>query len=130
MLCKQLMSKNIYFILLFLSFLVHNSGMRDILHSDCMDDVDWKRLEVGLKQALQVVCVFQVKVRRGITQCSPSGLEPKPHTSEALTGQYLNVCQRKLGTIIIQTFQSVHILQLDSAVTSYCPSGTFCIPSK
>ncbi len=91
-----------------------------------MDDVNWKRLEVGLKQALQVVCVFKVKVRRGITQCSPSGLEPKPRTSEALTAQYLNVRQRKLGTIIIQT---VHILQHDNAVTSYCPRGTFCIPA-
>ncbi len=32
-------------------------------------------------------------------------------TSEALTAQYLNVSQRKLGTIIIQT---VHILQHES----------------
>jgi hypothetical protein len=39
------------------------------------------------------------------------GLEPMPCTSEALTAQYLNVRQRKLGTIIIQT---VHILQHDS----------------
>jgi hypothetical protein len=46
------------------------------------------------------------------------GLEPMPRTSEALTAQYLNVRQRKLGTIIIQT---VHILQHDSAVTSSLP---------
>jgi hypothetical protein len=39
-------------------------------------------------------------------------------TAEALTAQYLNVCQRKLGTIIIQT---VHILQHDSAVTGSLP---------
>jgi hypothetical protein len=50
---------------------------------------------------------FQVKVSRGISQCSPSGLKPMFRTSEALTAQYLNVCQRKLGTNIIQTF---HIL--------------------
>jgi hypothetical protein len=42
----------------------------------------------------------------------PMELEPMSHTSVALTDQYLNVRQRKLGTIIIQT---VHILKLDSA---------------
>ncbi len=36
-----------------------------------------------------------------------------PRTLEALTAQYLNVRQRQLGTIIIQT---VHILQHDSTV--------------
>jgi hypothetical protein len=36
----------------------------------------------------------------------PTGLEPMPHTSVALTAQYLNVRQRKIGTIIVQT---VHI---------------------
>jgi hypothetical protein len=41
-------------------------------------------------------------------------------TSEALTAQYLNVRQRKLGTIIIHT---VHILQYDSAVTDSLPEG-------
>ncbi len=41
-------------------------------------------------------------------------------TSEALKAQYLNVRQRKLGTIIIQT---VHILQHDSAVTGSLPEG-------
>jgi hypothetical protein len=49
-------------------------------------------------------------------------LEPMPCTSEALTAQYLNVRQRKLGTIIIQT---VHILQHDSAVTASLPNGEF-----
>ena len=53
---------------------------------------------------------------------SPMGLEPMPCTSEALTAQYLNVRQRKLGTIIIQT---VHILQHDSAVTGSLPDGEF-----
>ena len=37
-----------------------------------------------------------------------------PHVTVALTAQYLNVRQRKLGTIIIQT---VRILQHESAVT-------------
>ncbi len=36
-----------------------------------------------------------------------------PYTSVALAAQYLNVRQRKLGTIIIHY---VHILQHDSAV--------------
>jgi hypothetical protein len=40
------------------------------------------------------------------------------HISVALMAQYLNVRQRKLGTIIIQT---VHILQHDSAVTGSLP---------
>jgi hypothetical protein len=37
-----------------------------------------------------------------------------PYKSVALMAQYLNVCKRKLGTIIIQT---VHIIQYDSADT-------------
>jgi hypothetical protein len=53
-------------------------------------------------------------------QCSPSGLEPMSRTSEALTAQYLNVRQRKLGTFIIQT---VHILQHDSAVIGSLSEG-------
>jgi hypothetical protein len=76
---------------------------------------------VGLRVVCSVVtCDFQVKVSRGITQCSPSGLEPMSRTSEALTAQYANVHQHKLGTIIIQT---VHILQHDSAVTGSLPEG-------
>jgi hypothetical protein len=67
-----------------------------------------------------VTCDFQVKVSRGITQCSPSGFEPMSRTAEALTAQYLNVRQRKLGTIIIQTDR---ILQHDSAITGSLPEG-------
>jgi hypothetical protein len=52
----------------------------------------------------------------------PAGLEPLPHATVALTAQYLNVRQRKLGTIIIQT---VHILQHESAVTDSLPEGEF-----
>jgi hypothetical protein len=45
---------------------------------------------------------------------APTGLKPMSFTAMALMCQYLNVCQRKLGTIIIQT---VHILQQDSENT-------------
>jgi hypothetical protein len=45
------------------------------------------------------------------------GLEPMRFKSVALKAQYLNVPQRKLGTIIIQT---VHILQHDSADPGHC----------
>jgi hypothetical protein len=48
----------------------------------------------------------------------PLGLEPMPYTSVALVTQYLNVCQLKLGTIIIQT---VHILQHDRVDTGSLP---------
>jgi hypothetical protein len=52
------------------------------------------------------------------------GLEPiaMSHTSMSLAAQYLNVRQRKLGTIIIQT---VHILQHDSADTGSLPMENF-----
>ncbi len=53
---------------------------------------------------------------------TPTGLETKPHTSETLTAQYLNVRQSKLGTIIIKT---VNILQHDSAVTGSLSDGKF-----
>jgi hypothetical protein len=52
----------------------------------------------------------------------PTGLEPMSHIPVALTAQYLNVRQRKLGTIIIQT---VHILQHDSADTGSLPIKNF-----
>jgi hypothetical protein len=45
-----------------------------------------------------------------------------PHATVALTAQYLNVRQRKLGTIIIQT---VRILQHESAVTDSLPEEEF-----
>ncbi len=62
-------------------------------------------------------CIWEVKVSTDIDH-SPLGLEPMPCTSVALVAQYLNVRQRKLGTIIIQT---VHILQHDSADTGTLP---------
>jgi hypothetical protein len=45
-----------------------------------------------------------------------------PHATVALTAKYLNVRQRKLGTIIIQT---VRILQHESAVTDSLPEEEF-----
>ena len=45
-----------------------------------------------------------------------------PHVTVALTAQYLNVRQRKLCTIIIQT---VRILQHESAVTDSLPEEEF-----
>ncbi len=45
-----------------------------------------------------------------------------PHVTVALTAQYLNVRQRKLGTIIIQT---VRIPQHESGVTDSLPEEEF-----
>jgi hypothetical protein len=45
-----------------------------------------------------------------------------PHVTVALMDQYLNVRQRKLGAIIIQT---VHILQHETAVTDSLPEEEF-----
>ncbi len=55
---------------------------------------------------------FKVKVNREIAQFSPSRTKSMPYATVALTAQYQNVRQRKLGTIIIQT---VRILQHESA---------------
>ncbi len=81
-----------------------------------MDDAGLESGESGswIEVGLQDVCcglfwVFKVKVRRGITQCPPTKFDPLPYKSVALVGQYLyiylNVRQRKLDTIIIQTVQ-------------------------
>ncbi len=92
----------------FIIFLAHNTDMRRYitlwLHGWCGLKVAGSWIVAGLQLVCSVVtCDFQVKVSRGITQCSPSGLEPMSRKSEALTAQYLNVRQRKLDTIIIQT---------------------------
>ncbi len=75
---------------------------------DSLED-DWK-LVCGIDESVEKLCH------------PPTELEPMPHTSVALTAQYLNVRQRKLGTIIIQT---VHILQHDSADTGSLPLEDF-----
>jgi hypothetical protein len=61
-----------------------------------------------------MIGVIKVKVSRGITQCPPTGLELLSCTQGILMAHYLNVRQRKLGTIIIQI---VHIQQHDFTVT-------------
>jgi hypothetical protein len=82
-----------------------------------MDGVGWKRQEGGLKLVCMLSVGFMLVLRSKSVEESPSfpkGTRTYALKSEALTAQYLNVRQRKLGTIIIQT---VHILQHDSAVT-------------
>jgi hypothetical protein len=63
-----------------------------------------------------VVIVFRVKVSVGTVPC------PLSHTSVAFTVQFLNVRQRKLGTIIIQTDR---ILRHDSADAGSLPMEDF-----
>ncbi len=88
--------------------------------------MDWVFLEVGLKWSCWLcaeIWIFKVKVSREIAQFSPCRTRTyMPHITVALTAQYLNVRQRKLGTIIIQT---VCILQHKSAVTDSLPEEEF-----
>ncbi len=49
-----------------------------------------------------------------------------PHATVALTAQYLNVRQRKLGTIIIQTVRILHV-QHESALEIHCLRGSLCM---
>ncbi len=56
----------------------------------------------------------------------PQGLDASD-TSLALTAQYLNVRQHKLGTIIIQT---VHILQHESADIGSLLMRDFCMANS
>ena len=76
--------------------LVHDTDMRRYitlwLHGLCGLEAAGSWIVAGLQLVCSVVtCDFQVKVSRGITQCSPSGLKLLSRTSEALTAQYLNV---------------------------------------
>jgi hypothetical protein len=88
-------------------------------------DMDWMHLEVGLKWACWWLYAdilfgsFRPKSEEKLPNFAPAGLEPMLHATVALTAQYMNVRQRKLGTIIIQT---VNIL---SAVTDSLPEGEF-----
>jgi len=65
--------------------------------------------------------MWKVKVSIDIDNF-PLELEPMSYTSVTLKAQYLNVRQRKLGTIIIQT---VHILKHDNADTDSLPKQEF-----
>jgi len=58
----------------------------------------------------------------------PTGLELMPHTSVALTAQYLNVRPRELGTIIIPTV-SISYIQHESVDTGSLPLEDFFITS-
>ncbi len=64
-------------------------------------------------------CILEVKVSTDIDHF-PLGLEPMPYTSEALVAQYLNVRQRKLGTIIIRLSTSYSMIVRTQA---HCPRG-------
>ncbi len=64
--------------------------------------------EVGLKGACWLCAEIYFGSLRSksvekLPNFSTAGLEPMPQATVALTAQYLNVRQRKLGTIIIQT---------------------------
>jgi hypothetical protein len=52
----------------------------------------------------------------------------KPHTSEALAERYLNGSQAKPAYPRQLIIQTVHILQLDSAVTGSLPRGSVVRP--
>ncbi len=68
-----------------------------------------------------LVDLWKVKVSRGIDQFIPRGNRSNVSHISGFNGPwYLNVRQRKLGTIIIQI---VHILLHDSAVTGRLPKG-------
>ncbi len=82
-------------------------------------------LEAGLNWACWLyaeIYLESFKVKEKFPNFPPAGLEPMPHAPVALTAQYLNVRQRKLGSIIIQT---VRILQHESAVTDSLPEEEF-----
>jgi hypothetical protein len=92
-------------------------------------DVDWMHLEVGLKWACWLCAEIYFGSLRSksiekLPNFTPAGLEPMPHATVALTAQYLNFRQRKLGTIIIQTVRILH-LQHESAVTDSLPEEEF-----
>jgi hypothetical protein len=72
-------------------------------------------------------CV-EIKISRGNVPFPHAlGLEPMSRISVTLIAQYVNVCQRKLGTVIMQT---VYILQHDSVDTGSLPMEDFKAQSK
>ncbi len=84
-------------------------------------------VEIGAEAAL----FSEKEYIKGIfvaVQCPPTGLEPMPHTSVALIALlYLNVRQRKLGTIIILDCPCDHLQHDTVVVTGSLPEGKFCI---
>ncbi len=80
-----------------------------------------RSVEAGLHVERGFILVLRSKSVEELPSV-PNGTRTYALHIEALTAQYLNVRQRKLGTIIIHT---VHILQHDSAVTGSLPDGEF-----
>ncbi len=72
-------------------------------------DVDWMHLEVGLKWLYAEIWLKSPRSKsvEKFPNSPPAGLELVPYATVALRAQYLNVRQRKLGTIIIQTSPAV-----------------------
>jgi hypothetical protein len=78
-------------------------------------------LEVDRKLVCSGAELFVIVLRlKSVEECAflRLGIKPMSHISVALMAQYLNVRQRKLGTIIIQT---VHIRQHNRADTGSVP---------
>ncbi len=91
----------------------------------CFGFALWSFLRLtGSLFAVELSCCdwVEIKVSTGNVPFPQLGLEPMSHIPVALMAQYLNVRQRKLGTIIIQT---VHILQHDNADTGSLPVEDF-----
>jgi hypothetical protein len=92
---------------LFDLFLFHTwvqVGVHRIGHTlDCLGFALWMVLKMtGSLFVEEMSCCDSCGLKSVEELChSLTGLEPMPHTSVALMAQYLNVRQRKLGTIII-----------------------------
>jgi hypothetical protein len=91
--------------MLFVHGIGRNGRNTLLLHGCCRQEATGRRVEAGLHVERGFMLVSRSKSEEELPSVS-NGLEPMLCTSEALTAQYLNVRQRKLGTIIIQT---VHV---------------------
>ncbi len=90
-------------------------------------NVSWSRIKVGLLVvSWDLLWSLKSKSVEKLSSFPPAGLEPMPHATVALTAQYLNVRQLKLGTIIIQTVRN---LQHESAVTAFQPTSKWPNPA-
>ncbi len=103
---------------------VHGTGRNRsntlLLHGCCRLEATGRWVEAGLHVERGFMLVF-LRLK-SVEELPSSQRDSMPCTSEALTAQYLNVRQRKLGTIIIQI---VHILRHDTAVTGSLPDREF-----
>ncbi len=96
----------------------HNHGIFNLVYTN-IEYFWWCRWPILMIWS----SLFLLKSLQRLT-ISPLGLEPVPYTLVAFTAQFLNVRQRKLGTIVIQT---VHILQHDSADTRWLSERNDCL---